>query len=147
MDYVLIATLLTAIGGVLVLGHHLSRVVERMQRQLGQARAQKTQDPAARLVPLSTLPDLATGTATTDPVQLVDVRRVGLSPQEETLQADAPYAMALLDERGDGVLVVSDEDNGEPHITARRVRRGRTSERLSDLEAAALNDALSQGRL
>ena len=55
--------------------------------------------------------------------------------------------MALLDERGDGVLVVTDEGKGEAHITSRRVRRGRTTERLSDLEAAPLNDALSPGRL
>ena len=147
MDYVLIATLLTAIGGVLVLGHHLSRVVERMQRQLGQARAQETQDSAALLVPLSTLPDLANGSTTAEPVKLVDVRRVGLSPQDETLQPDAPYAMALLDEQGDGVLVMADEGNGEAHIISRRVRRGRTTEPLSDLETAALNDALSPGRL
>ena len=147
MDYVLIATLLTAIGGVLVLGHHLSRVVERMQRQLGQVRAEEIPETSARLVPLSTLPDLATDSTTAGPVQLVDVRRVGLSPQDETLQPDAPYAMALLDERGDGVLVVTDEGKGEAHITSRRVRRGRTTERLSELEAAALNDALSPGRL
>ena len=140
MELVWIATMAAAIGGVLVLGYKIEQAVTALRRRIDQERRQANATP--RLVPLSALPLAAAGEAPAPPVRFVDVRRVGVSHADNRISPDAPYALAFLDEDGDGVLVSSREGPEEPEVTARRIRGGRTSESLADWEVAAVDDAL-----
>ena len=129
-----------AVGGILVLGYKIEQAVAALRRRLDRERQRAAATP--RLVPLSVLPGAAAGEAAAPSVQLVDVRRVGVGYADDRIGQDAPYALALLDEDGDGVLISSREGPEQPEVKARPIRRGRTSESLAGWEIAAVDDAL-----
>jgi hypothetical protein len=94
-----------------------------------------------------TVDELASRSAMLEQVQRRSIQRVGLvrfNPFEDT-GGNQSFALALLDQAGDGLLVSSLHSRSGTRVYGKAVAGGRSEAALSDEEAEALRVALASG--
>ncbi len=75
-------------------------------------------------------------------MHLVDVTRIGSSDFATDESETTVYAMAFLDEAGDGVLTTTRDAVDPTDLITRQIRGGCMNESLTAWEIAAVDDAI-----
>lgn len=146
---VLTVAILALAAWLLVLQRSESRLRSRLRRILSDNGSTGLDEvlagQAARIEQLATRVDALTAlqreleTATGSSLQKVGVVR--FNPFQDS-GGDQSFAIALLDQRGSGVLVSSLHGRAETRIFAKQVTNGRSTHSLSDEEQQAIREAL-----
>lgn len=146
---VLAVAILALAAWLLVLQRSESRLRSRLRRILSDNGSTGLDEvlagQAARIEQLATRVDALTAlqreleTATGSSLQKVGVVR--FNPFQDS-GGDQSFAIALLDQRGSGVLVSSLHGRAETRIFAKQVTNGRSTHSLSDEEQQAIREAL-----
>jgi hypothetical protein len=134
----------------------LARRTSRLDRRIGtltkggdgssfETTLHATLDHVAKLA--RDVDDLASRSAMLERIQRKAVQRVGLvrfNPFEDT-GGNQSFALALLDQHGDGLVVSSLHARAGTRVYGKAIAKGRSEAALSDEEAEALRLALASG--
>jgi hypothetical protein len=149
---VLAFAVIVLIGAVAVLARRIARLDRRIETLTrggdGSSLESTLQGHVDTVGTLArTVEELRTRSATLDRVQRRAIQRVGLvrfNPFEET-GGNQSFALALLDQAGDGVVISSLHARAGTRVYGKAVAGGASEAALSDEEAEALRVALASG--
>jgi hypothetical protein len=149
---VLVVAVVVLLGAVIVLARRLARLDARIATLTrGGDGASLESTLQANLDKVGTLArgvdELASRSAMLERVQRRAIQRVGLvryNPFEDT-GGNQSFALALLDQHGDGVVISSLHARSGTRIYGKSIAAGKSEAALSDEEADALRQALASG--